>query len=371
MTQNPLASKVVKFPRPQSQSFSKVLRQRVHQYFKETNQSTNANAAMKWKTVIMLSLYFGPYTALLLTNPGGVWVFLAFAFMGLSMAGIGMSVMHDAAHGAYHKNNAINRLLSSSIYLISGNATTWKLQHNVLHHTFTNIEGLDEDLETRGLLRLHPSQPWKKMHRFQMWYAPLLYGILTLNWVVMKDFSQLIRYRKLGVAKFSDQELRREWAILIFTKALYFFLFLALPIMVLSVSWWVILLAFVVMHFIAGSVLSFVFQLAHVVKNVDTLDAPESGEMEDAFLEHQIRTTANFSRHSKFLNWYVGGLNFQVEHHLFPNICHIHYPKLSKIVKQTAEEFGLPYHDNPSFFGAIKEHMRSLKAYAQPPLAGA
>lgn len=360
----------VRFPRAEAQSFSKTLRQRVNEYFKENGLSYKANGLMKLKTVNMLALYFVPFTLMLIFDPSAIWVLLSFILMGFGMAGVGMSVMHDAAHGAYHKSPRVNDLIASSIYLISGNLTTWRLQHNVLHHTYTNIEGLDDDLDTQGLLRLHPDQKHKKMHRYQVWYAPLLYSLLTLNWVIMKDFSQLIRYQKEGVAKLSGKALRSEWIKLIATKLLYFGLFIALPLSLLSVAWYLPILGFVLMHLIAGFILSFVFQLAHVVDHVQTHSLPkEDGPMRDAFLEHQLQTTSDFARRNKLVSWFVGGLNYQVEHHLFPHICHIHYPAISEIVRKTAHEFGLPYYEHQTLSEAIRAHLRSLKIYGNPRLA--
>lgn len=317
------------------------------------------------KGLLILSLYFAPYLLMLTLQPGFWGTMVCYIIMGLGMSGVGMSVMHDAVHGAYHGKEWVNKLLGSSIYLISGNATTWYYQHNVLHHTYTNIEGLDEDLETGGLVRLHPAQERKSFHRYQAWYAPLLYGLLTLNWVVMKDFAQLLRYERMGVARFTPSEKRREWIKLIGTKVLYFTLFVALPMLLLPVPWYGVLLGFVAMHFLAGFILSFVFQLAHVVDHVETFEVPEIGRMEDAWMEHQMRTTSNFARKNKLLSWFVGGLNFQVEHHLFPNICHIHYPELSPIVQQTAQEFGLPYREHFTLGAAIKAHMRALRKFGK------
>lgn len=325
---------------------------------------------MFFKTIAMLSFYFVPFIALFVFNPAWGWVLGLYALMGFGMSGVGMSVMHDAAHGAYHRSPKVNDFIASSIYLISGNLTTWRLQHNVLHHTYTNIEGLDDDLDTHGLLRLHPDQPLKKSHRYQVWYAPFLYSLLTLNWVTMKDFAQLIRYQKEGVAKLSDADLRKEWIKLIYTKVIYFGLFLVLPLIFLSASWYVIILGFVVMHLIAGFVLSFVFQLAHVVDHVEVSHLPEDGKpMDDEFLAHQLKTTSDFARRSKLVGWFVGGLNFQVEHHLFPHICHIHYPALSEIVRDTAKEFGLPYYEHKTLWQAVQAHLNSLRIYGSGKLA--
>lgn len=356
----------VRFPRPSKGSFSQVLSTRVREYFKDNDLSSKGDIRMFWKTLGMLALYFVPYVLLLSVQPEIWLMFVLFSLMGLGMTGIGMGVMHDAAHGAYHHHNFVNKLVGSSIYLISGNLATWKIQHNVLHHTYTNIEGLDEDMETSGLIRLHPSQKWKKMHRFQKFYSPLVYGLLTLNWVVAKDFKQLLRYYRRGIGGYSKQQIRREWAILVFTKALYFGLFIALPIIVLPVAWYWVVLGFVWMHMIAGTVLSFVFQLAHMVEDVDNLEAPEAGELEDEWMAHQLKTTANFGRRNRLVSWFVGGLNYQIEHHLFPNICHIHYPNISKIVRETAAEFELPYFEYQRVRDALAAHMRHLANMSRP-----
>ena len=356
----------VRFPRPDKGSFSKVLANRVREYFKENDLSSKGDLRMLWKTIGMLSFYLIPYFLMLILQPG-VWVsLLLFALMGIGMSGIGMGVMHDAAHGAYHSNRLINRLVSFSIYIISGNLATWKIQHNVLHHTYTNIEGMDEDMETSGLIRLHPSQKWKKMHRYQKFYSPFVYGLLTLNWVVSKDFKQLLRYYRSGISGYSKKDIRREWIVLVFTKALYFTLFIVLPLLILPIAWYWVVTGFVLMHLIAGCTLSFVFQLAHMVEDVDNLEFPQEGMVEDEWMAHQLKTTANFARKNKLVSWFVGGLNYQIEHHLFPNICHIHYPQISKIVKETAAEFDLPYFEYGRVRDALAAHMRHLSNMAQP-----
>lgn len=356
----------VRFPRPAKDSFSKVLANRVREYFKENELSSKGDVRMLWKTLGMLSLYFVPYILMLTLQPGILATLGLFAMMGIGMSGIGMGVMHDAAHGAYHSNSVINRLVSFSIYVISGNLTTWKIQHNVLHHTYTNIEGMDEDMETSGLIRLHPSQQWKKMHRFQKFYSPLVYGLLTLNWVISKDFKQLLRYYRSGISGFSAKDIKKEWVVLVFTKILYFSLFIVLPLIFLPVAWYWVILGFVLMHFIAGCMLSFVFQLAHMVEDVTNMDRPESGELTDEWMAHQLKTTANFARTNKLVSWFVGGLNFQIEHHLFPNICHVHYPQISRIVRETAAEFNLPYFEYQRVRDALAAHMRHLSNMAQP-----
>ena len=356
----------VRFPRPRQNSFSKVLSQRVRDYFKDNEISNKGDYRMTWKTLLMLSFYFVPYALMLTLQPGILLTLLLFAIMGLGMSGIGMGVMHDAAHGAYHKNSIINKMVSSSIYLISGNLTTWKIQHNVLHHTYTNIEGLDEDMETSGLIRLHPDQKWKKFHRLQKYYVPFVYGLLTLNWVIAKDFKQLLRYNRMGIGGLSAAQIRREWLVLVATKMLYFTLFIVLPLLLLPVAWYWVIIGFVLMHVIAGATLSFVFQLAHMVEGVTNTSIPDAGEADDEWMAHQLKTTANFGRKNRLVSWFVGGLNYQIEHHLFPNICHIHYPEISRIVKETAAEFNLPYFEYKRVRDALAAHMRHLGNLSRP-----
>ncbi len=359
----------LRFSRAGKESFNKIVSARVRAYFEQNNITTKANAVMVIKTIIMTLIYVGPLLTMLIADTGVILTQVLFLVMGMGMAGVGMSVMHDANHGAYSRYNWVNKLIGSSIYFISGNVTTWKVQHNIMHHTFTNVEGHDEDIDSSGLLRLHPSQEWKPVFRYQVWYGPILYGLMTLNWVAFKDFKQLLDYRKRGVGGVQKLSMKKEWFILIASKAIYFFIFLALPIIIMSISWYWVVLGFIIMHFISGVVLSFIFQLAHVVGEVDNPAAPESGKIEDEWMEHQLRTTANFSPNSKWIGWYVGGLNHQIEHHLFPNICHVHYPAIAKIVKKTADEFGLPYHEQPNFLKALRSHFKFLIEMGRPPLA--
>ena len=260
----------------------------------------------------------------------------------------------------YSKSKRVNTILGYVIHLIGGSATNWKLQHNVLHHTYTNISGMDEDLDSDPLMRFSPNQKRKKFHRFQHIYAWFLYGLMTISWILDKDFLQLFRYKRKGLLSLQKINFGKALTFLIFSKLFYYGYVLVLPLIFAS-SWWTALVGFFIMHFIAGFVLAIVFQCAHVVEHADYPKPMDSGNMEHNWFAHQLHTTANFGSRSRFFSWFVGGLNFQVEHHLFPNICHVHYRKLSPIVKKTAEEYGLPYHSFATFFEALSCHTRQLK----------
>ena len=312
------------------------------------------------KSVVMLSMFFLPYAFLYVFNTDGFIYFFLWMVMGLGMAGIGMSVMHDANHGSYSKSKTVNEIMGYLIHFIGGSATNWKLQHNVLHHSYTNISVMDEDIDLDPLMRFSPDQKRKKFHKFQHIYAWFLYGFMTISWALDKDFQQLFRYKRKGLLKIHKINFSKSLSFLICSKLFYYGYMLVLPILI-SPNWWMALIGFFIMHFIAGFVLAIVFQCAHVLENTDYPKPKEGGNMEHNWFAHQLHTTSNFASNSRLFSWFVGGLNFQVEHHLFPNICHVHYKKLSPIVKQTAEEFGLPYYSFKTFFDALRCHTRHLK----------
>ncbi len=338
--------------------FFATLRKKVDNYFIENKIAKHGDYRMILKTSFMMSLYFIPYF-LILTNMFAVWQALCLVIlMGLGKAGIGLSVMHDALHGSYSKKGWLNKFMGWSIYLLGGNAFTWKIQHNVLHHTYTNIFDHDEDIETKFILRLSPHAELKKYHKYQHFYAFFLYCLMTFS-LMVKDFIKVFRYNKQKLN--ANTNFRYEFSILILTKVLYLSFFLVLPFLVLDMAWWQILFGFVLMHFITGLILSVIFQLAHVIEETEHPDLDVNGTIENSWAIHQLYTTANFAKNNRVLSWYVGGLNYQVEHHLFPNICHVHYRKISEIVKNTALEFGLPYNEQPTFRSAVSSHVKALK----------
>ena len=319
------------------------------------------------KSVVVFSIFLTPYF-LIISNNFNQWAMLLFTIvLGMGMAFVGMCVMHDGNHGTYSRNRWINNLMGSSIYILAGNVYNWKVQHNVLHHTYTNVADMDEDIDAAGLIRLHKHDKWKRFHRFQQYYSVFLYGLMTISWAITKDYKQMKRYIAQGFAFDKKINPTKEWTILITTKVLYLLIWIALPILVLDIAWWKVLIGFFVMHYTAGLILSVVFQLAHVVENTENPLPDENGNMENTFAVHQLRTTANFARRNWLVSFFVGGLNYQIEHHIFPNISHVHYPKISKIVKETALEFGLPYNEYPTTRQAIVSHFRMLRELGKRP----
>jgi linoleoyl-CoA desaturase len=349
--------------------FSSTLNKRVNDYFKSNDLTRHANTEMVIKTIFMFALYFGPYGLILsgiITGAG--WLILLSVAMSLGLAGIGLSVMHDANHGAYSQKKWLNTTIGYSLNLVGANAFNWKLQHNVLHHTYTNVHDEDEDIVSKGVFRLTPHENWKGFHRFQFVYAWFLYGLMTIVWMAFKDFNRIVKYHKTGLAQKNNANMTKEWVILIATKIIYVTYIFILPLVFTALPWWEILIGILIMHYIAGFLLAIIFQPAHVIEGTEFPLPDETNTLENNWAIHQLLTTTNFGNKSRWFSWYVGGLNFQIEHHLFPNICHVHYRKIAGIVKETAHEFGLPYKSANTFMGALVGHARLLRQLGMKPV---
>ncbi|MHC2990735.1 fatty acid desaturase [Pontibacter sp. HJ8] len=357
----------VKFVNKDKSLFFPTLRKRVDAYFSENNIPRTANTTMVVKSIVLLLSYVLPFLALLAFQPAWPLSLLLWFVMGLGVAGIGMSVMHDANHGAFSNSKRVNSLMGHTLNLVGGSAFNWKLQHNILHHTYTNVVDMDEDIQDRLVLRFSPHTKVKFFHQLQWVYAFVFYGLLTLYWVVAKDFVQYSLFLKNGVNTNTPSQNRSWFLKLITMKVLYFSIVLAVPTVFFGIPFVEVLLGFLLMHFVAGIILTVVFQLAHTVEGTSHPRPDEHGNIENDWAIHQMNTTVNFSRKSKLISWYVGGLNFQIEHHLFPRVCHVHYPAIADIVKETAAEFNIPYLENETFGQAVRSHIATLHRFGRLP----
>jgi len=320
------------------------------------------NTGLVIKTIVMFALYITPFVLLLSGAITGTWLMLLmWILMGLGAAGIGFNVMHDANHGVFSKNRRINKWLGYSMDLIGSSAYIWRFQHNVLHHTYTNINEADDDIGSiPALLRLSPEQKKRPVHRFQHLYAWFLYGLMTLFRTILSDFIKIFKYRNMGLIK-SGKEFTTELIYMIICKTAYFGYMLVLPLLLIPAPAGVIILDFITMHFVIGLVLALIFQTAHVMPSAEFPAPDKDGHMENAWAVHELITTTNYAPTSRIFSWMIGGLNYQIEHHLFTNVSHVHYKDISSIVRQTAEEYGLPYHTHGSFLSAVWDHAKMLK----------
>lgn len=345
-------------------NFYTILKKRVDRYFIEKGISKTGNWKMFLKTAVILGWLAVSYLLLVFFSTSLIMAAISACALAQGFVLAGFNIMHDANHGSYSKNKRLNNLMGLTLDLIGGSRMLWKQKHNILHHTYTNIDELDDDIHSDGLLRLSPRQNWRPWHRFQHFYAFPLYSLLTLSWITFSDFKKFFT-RRIG-----EYQLRKssvgETILFFLTKLFYFGYMLILPLLFHPLLH--VLVAFVSIHLILGFTLSIVFQLAHTVEGT-AFPGPDAktGNIENEWAIHQVQTTVNFAPRSKLAAWYQGGLNFQIEHHLFSNICHIHYPAIGKIVKKTCQEAGISYISYPTVRSAVVGHYRFLRDMGRKP----
>ncbi|HEY0796407.1 MAG TPA: acyl-CoA desaturase [Acidisarcina sp.] len=347
----------------QHHGFRKALTARVSAYISENKVHTRDLPAMYLKSAIILTCWLGIYF-LLLFGGFSLWVngLLCIA-LGFSMAAIGLNIGHDANHGSYSDNPRINRLASLAMELIGLSSFVWRQRHNV-HHTYPNIGGLDEDLETGGLIRLSPHEEWRPHFRLQVWYVPLLYAFVAFDFLrrdaLVFFTGRTSRYHRYPKMKISER------VIFVCGKLFFFTYILVLPMLLFP--WWQVLIAFTTIMFTLGLINSAISVPVHLVQAADFPEpVGEPLHIENEWAIHQVQTTVNYAPNNPLVNAYVGGTNYQIEHHLFPQICHLHYPRLSPIVRKTCEEFGITYSVSPTMGGALLGHARALREFGRKP----
>jgi linoleoyl-CoA desaturase len=346
---------LVKFPH--KVGFYQTLKKRVDIHLAKTGLHHQGNSELFIKSAIILTGYISCYIALVFFT-SNIWSALLIGFL-LSQfyVMIGFNIQHDANHNSYSKYPLINKIFGFSLDLLGASSELWRQAHNFLHHTYTNIDNIDSDMETFSLLRLNPHQERKPWHRFQHLYFIFIYSLLSFHWIYLSDFQKLIT-GKIGNYKLSKISFNKVFLLITF-KIIYIFYSLILPCFVYPISY--VLIANFLILALAGFNLSIVFNLAHITENNEFPLYNDKYCIQDEWAIHQIKTTANFAINNSFLTWYLGGLNYQIEHHIFPRISHIHYPKISKIVEQTCQEFNLEYFHYPTIQSAIAGHIQHLK----------
>lgn len=343
-----------------SSDFARTLNQRVDAYFRQRGISRHANAEMVAKTVLGFVLWVATYLVLIsdrFSAPAVVALYVAHGFAQLYMA---FNIAHDANHGAYSSSRRINRLFSCVFDLVGVSSYMWRLLHNDSHHSFVNIDGGDTALTSGHVMRFSPYERRAPFHRYQHLYAPLLYCLSTLDWVLAKDYRWLFYEGGFGNRRISRHP-RGEVVFMLLTKAFYYTYMLVLPLALLSVPWYVVLTGFVLMHCFIGFTIALIFQPTHITEGTTYPRPGEDGEVGNNFVDHVFETTSDYARGNAFANWILGCLNLHVVHHMFPRVCHVHYPALSRILKQTAEEFGLTYRERKTVTAAFLAHLRWLK----------
>ena len=338
--------------------FFTTLKGKVNAYFAANNIHTSGNKKLYVKSIIQVSSAIALYITLVFFTPGTFLSLILCALLGISLAVIGFNVMHEGGHQSFSKHKWVNTVGAYFLNMLGGNTFFWKIKHNINHHTYTNIEGMDSDIDVKPFMRLHENQSHLWIHRYQHLYCTILYGISYFAWVFWDDFE---KYFTGNIAAGTKRKMNiKEHLIFWITKLLYVVVYLVVPILMVGLA--KVMIGFAVVTFVCGISIAIVFQLAHVVEGTSFHDLKgESPKIEQEWAVHQIHTTANFSTKNKVISWLLGGLNFQVEHHLFPRISHVHYPKINQFVKETCEQYKITYLEYSSFFKAVRSHYTHVK----------
>ena len=339
-------------------SFHAELKKRISDYFDQVGKSTTGDYSLFLKAVILMVSVAFLYIHLVFFTPPVVWALLECVLLGCIVAAIGFNVMHDGAHGSFSKYKWVNVIAAFSLNILGGNSFMWNVKHNVIHHAYTNVDGIDDDIDIQPWMRMSSTQKKYRLHKYQHMYFWFLYSLLYIFWIFVLDYQKYFK-SKVGNMPLKKMELSDHLVFWGF-KVFHFFLFVGIPVYMVGFSSW--LIGFIIFTCVAGFVLSLVFQLAHTVEHT-AFPIPDllTGKLEDEWAVHQIKTTANFATQNKLVSWLVGGLNFQIEHHLFPKISHVHYPAISKIIRKACEEHGLAYIEYPKVRYAVASHVAFLR----------
>lgn len=344
--------------------FQAELKRRVDAYFASSGHSRRDALALYVKAAILLASFAALYLALVFVARTW-WQALPLAVaLGCVTAAIGMNVQHDGGHGSFSERGGVNRLAARTLDLIGGSSYFWHWKHGVLHHTYTNVERHDTDPDVGIVGRLTPFQRRLWFHRWQHVYLWPLYGLLAMKWHFVDDFKDLIRGR-MGAHRIPRPR-GREAVVFWAGKLTFFALAFALPLLRHPLPH--VVACYAVAAGVTGVVLAVVFQLAHVVEEAAfPAPNPATGRLDDEWAVHQVKTTVDFARDNRAVAWLIGGLNFQIEHHLFPRISHVHYPAISKVVEDTCREFHVPYASHPTFWAGVASHFRWLRRMGAAP----
>lgn len=321
------------------------------------------------KTLTILAWAAASYAALLAAGASGAaWLALPLAVsLGLALACVGFSIMHDGNHGSQSDDARLNWLTGAALDALGASSWYWRQKHNVIHHTYTNVDGVDDDIALRPFFRLTPQQRRFWFHRYQHLYWLPLFLLFTTKWILVDDFVAFVR------GKIGDHPVARPRGLDLvqFLLGKLSFLTWAVTVPLLFVSPATYAAGYLVVFGVTGVTLGLTFQLAHAVEGAAFYARPDDRTLPEPFVEHQLATTVDFARGNRLLTWYVGGLNHQVEHHLFPKVGHRHYPAIAAIVREVCARHGIAPLDQPTLWSAFLAHIRFMRRMGLPEAADA
>lgn len=354
----------VKFP-PEPDTFYQVLAERVNDHFIKSAKSKYGSPFFFLKVILLLSTHLFLY--LLLINSSKVEIsFISLLLLGPSSILVGINIAHDAAHGAISKHKVVNNLFLFLFDLLGANSYMWKKRHVYSHHIYPNIIHNDADLKQNPMVRIFPEDNYQSYHKYQHFYAPFLYLLYTINWLFFRDFQDFYK-KEIGSIRIGTHH-APEFVKLFFCKGLYITYLIIIPSIYSSLSLPQILLGCVLMNFLASMLITIAIIPSHVAESSLFPLPDKNGVMPYSWSHHQVLTVIDFATESRLLNFFFGGFNHHVAHHLFPHVCHVHYPSITPIIKRTAEEFDLKYRHETSLRNAYLSHLKLLRNNGRKPI---
>jgi len=325
----------------------------------------DAGRTAAWLFAAWLVAWFITFAAALALLSAGTWWSLALvpALAGIALI-LSLGFMHEGSHRSIAgPRSLVNRLASHVLSLFGVSPAIWRLQHVINHHTHTNVPGADPDIEGGPFFRFHAGQTYHPWQRLQHLYAPVLYSLLVLQWIWFSDIYDVLSNRY-------QQDRRTRWRLaveIVAIRCVHILMWFVLPL-ALGADPLMLVILYVALWCIVGLVLSLVFQAAHV--GSEQIFPSETAGPEDQ-VAHQLETTADFAPQNRLLTALLGGLNLQVEHHLFPHIHHRHLPIVHRELQSELAERGLRVQVYPSFTAAVAAHFAHLRRLGRPESAAA
>jgi linoleoyl-CoA desaturase len=339
-------------------AFIRDTRREVEEYLARPGVRARGRRRLYLKAVVSVALAATSWSLLLFAHPGVVLGLVYLAGLVAGTALVAFSIMHDANHGAYFRTRRLNHLLGWTADAVLGiSSYAWRVKHNVAHHTYTNVDGYDADISQVPVARMLPEQEPRPWYRYQHLYHWPLYCLMVLRWQTAGDIAALRR----GQIGRSAIRLPRGWDLagILGGKAVFLAWTIAIPLLVYP--WWVVAAGYAAFSMVMGLITATTFQLAHCVEGVDSAAPEELAGTRRLWAVHEVETTVDFCPRNPVITWALGGLNYQIEHHLFPKVPHTHYPRIAEIVERNCARHGVRYMCRRTLGEALASHYRYLR----------
>jgi linoleoyl-CoA desaturase len=339
--------------------FYATVRRGVEDYFRRTAKSRYADGTLIAKGVVYLGVALGAY-GLILTGWFGAWGMLLLANVyGIAALLLGINVGHDGAHAAISRHRWINQtVLYASFVLIGADPYLWQMRHVRSHHIFPNVNGCDIDIDSNLFLRLSPNHPKRWYQRYQHLYAPFVFWLVDIHTVFVQDLHYLFKRELANMVDIRHPP--SAYFSFIACKVVFVGLIFVIPVLVLPIPWWEVLLGALLMSFVSSCAFVYLLIGTHFCEEATFPETDAHGVIEHDWATHAMLTSLDWSPYSRLAHVIAGGSNAHAAHHLFPNVSHVHYRAISRIIHTAAVECGVP-HNVSTLPRMIRSHFRFLK----------